>query len=96
MNEFKVGRTTRRLLNACIYGAIATCVIVFSMGVHDTMSGKASAQPPGNTTPLNSTLLFTLFAAPILASLLIAICSFVLQQYRASNGTRDRGWEEEW
>lgn len=88
--------STRKLTQVAANAAIFACALVFALGVHDTLSAKPGAQPPENLAPFNSLLFFVLFATPVLISLFISLGFFAIQQYRASNGTRDRGWEELW
>lgn len=88
------GNFPRRMLDALTYAAIGVCALVFALGVHDTMSGRAAAQPPTETIPFNSVLFFGLIAVPILLSLAVAAVLYFVQMYRASAGTRNRGWEE--
>ena len=88
--------TRRKLTQVATNAAIFACALVFALGVHDTLSAKPGAQPPSDLVPFNSLLFFILFAAPILISLFISVGFFAIQQYRASNGSRNRGWEEEW
>lgn len=91
-------RHVRKAKNKAIDAIMLGCGLLFAFGLYQTgvFSGTPAQAEQVQSVPFNSALFFTLFAAPILLSLGVAIGFFAVQQYRASNGTRDRGWEELW
>lgn len=86
----------RRARDTALNVGILICTAVFALGVYSNILQNSGQAPSSDTVPFNSVLFFSLFATPILLSLTVAVVLFVVQQYRASNGTRDRGWEEQW